>query len=180
MQKIFVLIALLISTAGNAQIKKVTLQASGLTCSMCSNAINKSLQSLDFVDKVYANIQTSSFDITFKPGTAVDFDKIKNKVEGAGFSVAAFNAQVQFDTASIVNDTHLLLGGITYHFLNVGNQVLSGEKTLKILDKGYLSAKEYKKNSKLTKMQCYHTGMAEACCSKGNIAKGTRIYHVTI
>lgn len=180
MQKIFVIIAMLISAAGNAQVNKVTLQASGLTCSMCSNAINKSLQSLDFVDKVYANIKNSSFDITFKQGTAVDFDKIKNKVEGAGFSVAAFTAQVQFDATNIANDTHVLLDGVTYHFLNVGNQVLSGEKTLTILDKGYLSAKQYKKNSKLTKMQCYHTGVAEACCSKDNIAKGTRIYHVTI
>jgi copper chaperone CopZ len=180
MKKIFVFIALLFSVASNAQVKKVTLQASGLTCSMCSNAINKSLQSLDFVSKVYANIKTSSFDIAFKPNAKIDFDKIKSKVEAAGFSVAKFLVQIQFDSAKISNGQHLLQNDIAYHFLNVSNQLLSGEKTIQILDKGYVSAKQYKKNSKLTQMQCYQTGIAEACCSKDNIAKGTRIYHVTI
>jgi copper chaperone CopZ len=180
MKKIFVIIAMLVSIASYAQVKKVTLQASGLTCSMCSNAINKSLQSLDFVDKVYANIKNSSFDILFKPGTTVDFDKIKNKVESAGFFVAKFSAQVQFNNANIANDQHVQQDGFTYHFLNVGNQLLNGEKTLQIIDKGFVPAKQYKKNSKFTNMQCYHTGIAEACCSKDNIAKGTRIYHVTI
>lgn len=171
---------MLFGLAGNAEVKKVTLQASGLTCSMCSNAINKSLQSLDFVSKVYANIKTSSFDIFFKPGATIDFDKIKNKVEGAGFFVAGFSAQVQFDSINITNDQHIQQDGITYHFLNVSSQPLSGEKTIQVLDKGFVPAKQYKKNSKLTAMKCYQTGTAEICCTKDNIAKGTRIYHVTI
>ena len=119
MKKIFVLIAMLFSVASNAQVKKVTLQASGLTCSMCSNAINKSLQSLDFVSKVYANIKTSSFDIAFKPDTKIDFDKIKNKIKTAGFSVAKFLVQIQFDSTKISNGQHLLQNDIAYHFLNV-------------------------------------------------------------
>jgi len=61
------------------------MQASGLTCSMCSNAINKSVKSIDFVEKVMANIQTSTFEITFKPGSTIDFDLLKKKVEDAGF-----------------------------------------------------------------------------------------------
>ena len=58
MKKTFAIIAILLSSVIQAQqVTKVSIQASGLTCSMCSNAINKSLRSLDFVDKVDANIK---------------------------------------------------------------------------------------------------------------------------
>ena len=40
MKKILLLAALAVSLVANAQVNKVSLQASGLTCSMCSNAIN--------------------------------------------------------------------------------------------------------------------------------------------
>ncbi len=180
MKHILIVLVMLISLTGNAQIKKVTLQASGLTCSMCSNAINKSLQSLNFVDKVYANIQNSSFDISFKSDSQIDFDKIKKKVEDAGFFVARFTVDINLDKLDIANDAHVQYGGIAYHFLKVPNQTFSGDQTIRILDKGFVSAKEYKKNSHLTSMECYKTGTAQDCCSKSNVAKGSRIYHVTI
>lgn len=161
---------MLFSITASAQVKKVTLQASGLTCSMCSNAINKSLQSLEFTDKVEANIKNSSFDITFKPGANVDLDKIKMKVEDAGFFVAKFSAVINFDNTVIDNDTHVTTGNNTFHFLNVKKQTLNGEATIRLLDKGYVPAKEYKKNNALTKMPCYKTGEEN----------GKRIFHVTI
>jgi copper chaperone CopZ len=153
-----------------AQITKVSLQASGLTCSMCSNAINKAIQSLDFVEKVDANIKNSTFEILFKPNSNIDFDKIKKKVEGAGFFVANFTATMHFDNIAVANDTHLDLGATTFHFLNVKTETLSGDKTIRLLDKGFVPAKEFKKNSSLTKMPCYKTGEEN----------GKRIFHVTI
>ncbi len=173
------IIILFLSVAANAQLTKVNLQASGLTCSMCSNSINKSLKTLDFVDKVNANIKNSTFEITFKPNSKVDFDKIKKKVEDAGFTVAVFSANYKFQNQQIKNEQHITLGDKTFMFLNVGNQQLNGEKTIRLIDKGFVSAKEYKKNATLTQMQCYKTGYAEACCSK-DLVKGTRIYHATI
>jgi copper chaperone CopZ len=67
MKRLF-LIAILFSInfCANAQINKVSIQASGLTCSMCSNAINKALKSIDYVDHVIANIKNSTFEIYFK------------------------------------------------------------------------------------------------------------------
>jgi copper chaperone CopZ len=55
--------------------------AIGLTCSMCSNAINEALQLLYFVDKAGANIKNLTFEIAFKPNSDVDFYKLKKKVE---------------------------------------------------------------------------------------------------
>jgi copper chaperone CopZ len=163
MKKIFLAAAIVFAMAANAQVSKVSLQASGLTCSMCSNSINKALKSLDFVDKVDANIKTSTFDITFKPNSKVDFDKLKNKVEGAGFSVAAFTATMQFNNLKVNSTEAVSVGDKKLQFINIKDQTLNGSKTVRVIDKGFISSKDYKKNS-----------IASADPKDG------RVYHVTI
>ena len=180
MKKIFLIVAVLFASLTQAQVTKVTLQASGLTCSMCSNAINKSLKTIDYVDKVMANIKTSSFDISFQPGAKINFDQLKKKVEDAGFSVANMKAVVQFNNVKVVKDQHLDYNGLTLHFLNGNGELLNGARTIQVVDKGYVSAKEFRKNQLVTSMECYKTGVAGTCCSKSGTAAGSRIFHVTI
>jgi len=76
-----------------AEIKKVTLVASGLTCSMCSKAIFKALTKLDFVDEVKVDIEKSKFVLSFKSGKTVVIDQIKSAVADAGFSVQSLVAE---------------------------------------------------------------------------------------
>ena len=161
MKKIFLIIAIFFSVAANAQVTKVSLQASGLTCSLCSNAINKALRTLDFVDKIDADLKTSTFEITFKDGNKVDFDKLKKKVEDAGFSVAGFSVTMHFNNVKIKDNDAVTVGDKTLQFVKVNEQTLSGSKTIKVIDKGFVSSKEYKKNP----------------VAVGN---GVKIYHVTI
>lgn len=180
MKKLFFILAVLFATHTQAQVSKVQLQASGLTCSMCSNAINKSLKTIDYIEKVMADIKTSTFEISFKPNAKINFDQLKKKVEDAGFSVANMKAVVNFDNVKVEKDQHLNYGGLTFHFLNAGGQILNGEKAIQVVDKGYVSAKEFKKNQLYTKMDCYKTGVAASCCTKDGLSSGTRIFHVTI
>lgn len=180
MKKLFFILAVLFATHTQAQVSKVQLQASGLTCSMCSNAINKSLKTIDYIEKVMADIKTSTFEISFKPNAKINFDQLKKKVEDAGFSVANMKAVVNFDNVKVEKDQHLNYGGLTFHFLNAGGQILNGEKAIQVVDKGYVSAKEFKKNQLYTKMDCYKTGVAGSCCTKDGLSSGTRIFHVTI
>ena len=70
-----------------AEIKKVTLVASGLTCSMCSKAIFKALTKLNFVEEVKVDIEKSMYILAFKSGKKVEIDQIKSAVTDAGFSV---------------------------------------------------------------------------------------------
>ncbi len=82
MKKIFFLaVATLLSFAGMAQFKSASLQAAGLTCAMCTKAINTSLEQLPFVKDVEVDIKTSSFIINFKEGSNADFDRTE---EGSG------------------------------------------------------------------------------------------------
>ena len=139
--------AIVFTVAANAQVTKVSLQASGLTCSMCSNSINKALKTLDFVDRVDANVKTSTFEIYFKQGKSIDFELLKKKVEGAGFSVANFVADVTFNNVLVKDNKPVIVGDKTFQFINVKDQLLTGSKSVRVVEKGFISAKEYKKNN---------------------------------
>jgi len=144
MKNIFLLVVVFISMATKAQIMKVYLQASGLTCSMCSNAINKSLKTLDFIDKIDADVKNYTFKLSFKTNSSVDFDKIKRKVEDAGFSVSSFFASIYFDNAQLKSDQPVKIGGNTLVFVDLKDRALNGETMVRLLDKGFISSKEYK------------------------------------
>jgi copper chaperone CopZ len=180
MKKLLIILAALVTLQAGAQIKQVTLQASGLTCAMCSNAINKALQKLPFAAHVQSNIKESSFSITLKNEADINFDAIQKAVEGAGFSVAKLLVRGDFNNVPVSNDSHVAWQGENLHFLGVQKQVLSGEQTFQIVDKKFVTEKVYKKYAANTRMDCVKTGMMASCCSKDAKASTGRIYHVTI
>jgi hypothetical protein len=71
-------------------------------------------------------------------------------------------------------------GNQHFHFLSVTGQSLSGEKELVVVDRGFVSDKQFKKYSAQTKKSCIKTGKSSSCCEKEGFEVGTRIYHVTI
>ncbi len=180
MKKIIIAIALLVLTMpAMAQIKSATLTASGLTCSMCSKAIYKALSAVKSVKEITVDIDKSSYTILFKEGENIVLDDIKNAVTGAGFSVASMQVVAAIDKQEIADDSHVNIGGSTFHFVHVNKQLLQGDATLTILDKNYLPKAEYNKYHKYTKMKCYETGYMNSCCPKDKKLEN-RIYHVTL
>jgi copper chaperone CopZ len=175
----FLLVAGTISSA-YSQITSANLTAAGLTCAMCSKSISSALQQLHFVSDVRPDINQSAFDIKFKPGSQVNFDQLKEAVEDAGFSVAKLKLTGTFDKVSIQNDAHVTIDGNVFHFLNVSPQVLQGSKSITIVDKNFVNAKEFKKYASFTKMNCVHTGRSAQCCTDKIVPANSRIYHVTI
>jgi copper chaperone CopZ len=165
-----VLLASLLMISVKGQFSKARLQATGLTCAMCSNAINKALLRVPFIASVDADIKNSAFNIVFREGSSIDIDVLKKAVQDAGFSVGALELTGKFNRVAIANDEHVKLGAFTFHFIDVKPETLDGEATLKILDKDFVSAKQFKKFSALTKMKCMQTGTMD----------GMRVYHVTI
>ena len=147
MKAIFLFIAIAFSVATNAQVTKVSLQASGLTCSMCSNSINKALKTLDFVHRVDADIKTYTFEILFKANSTVDFDLIKKKVENAGFTVSGFVATILFNNVQVINSEPVTIEDKMFLFVNIKDRTLNGVKEVRVLDKGFVSPQEYKRNA---------------------------------
>lgn len=162
-----------------AQVTKVSLQASGLTCSMCSKAVKTALEEVSFVEKVQVDIQNQQYNLSFKEGAEVDIDALGKAVEDAGFSVASLNVTATVDNVKLEKDNHIRIGNSYFHFLNASGQQLSGSANFNIVDKQFVSPKDFKKYSGLTKMKCVETGKAAACCSS-EVQADTRIYHAII
>lgn len=162
------------------QFSKASLQASGLTCSMCSKAVKNALEEVSFVEEVKVDIKTQKYNIMFKENSNPDFDALKKAVEDAGFSLASLKVTGNFSNVNVQKDKHVVVGGKNFHFLNGDSRMLNGEQTLTIVDKDFVSAKEFKKVSTASKMECVQTGKAGSCCTKDGISANTRIYHVTI
>lgn len=180
MKAIFVFVlALLLSSGAGAQVSRVSLQASGLTCSMCSKAVKNALEKVPFVAAVDVDLKNQEYNLTFKKDQAVDFDALAAAVEDAGFSVAALRVTAELPQAeTLAKDRHLLVAGHTVHFLNASGQTLAGPVTFNIVDRHFVSAKDFKKWSALSKMACVKTGKMEACCVKDG--KEARVYHAII
>jgi len=174
-----VLVMLLVAFS-HAQFTKATLQATGLTCAMCSNAINKALQKVPFVASVRADIKNSAFNIVFNEGQEINIDALKKAVEDAGFSVGSLKLTANFQELKIEKDKYVEIGGETFHFLIADDQVLNGEQTISVVDKNYLTAKQFKKITSGTTMSCVKTGKAGSCSMSKGLAPDTRVYHVTI
>jgi len=166
----------------NAQFEKAEFQASGLTCSMCSNAINKALKTVPFIESINTDLNNNLFQINFIKGLPVNIDLIKKKVEDAGFSIAKFWVILDLHNLNLKNELHSNINGANFHFINVKDQVVNGRQRLQIIDKNYLPNKEFNKYSAYTSMPCYQSGVMSNCCKSHNegMASSNRIYHVTI
>ena len=171
---------LLSATIANAQFKTGRLQAAGLTCAMCTKAINEALTQVPFIQDIDVDIKQSEFILTFKPGANVDPDVLKKAVEDAGFSVARLKLTGDFSNVKIEKDAHVSIQGKTFHFLNGNAQTLNGEKTITVVDKYFVPAKDFKKYASSSTLNCVQTGKAGNCCTRESVAQNTRIYHVII
>ena len=134
---LLVSIVLLVGIKANAQISKAEIIATGLTCSMCSNAINKQLKSLSEVVNVETDLNTNTFTVTLKAGNTLSPKVFKDKVEKAGFSIGS----LMLTTKSEI----IKQGG--YVVVNSASST-NPEVQIQVLDKGYVTEKEFKKLSK--------------------------------
>lgn len=65
----------------------ISFKVDGLTCSMCSFSVKKSLEKVYFIEKVEPNIETVSYKVEFKKNHYIDFYAIENAVLDAGFDL---------------------------------------------------------------------------------------------
>jgi len=174
------IIVLFLSFSSMAQFSNAKLQASGLTCAMCSKAVKVALEKVAFVQKVEVDIKSQEYSLSFKENSDADFDALKKAVEDAGFSIASLKITGNFSNLTIQKDKHIQVFGKNFHFLNTDDQLINGEKTFSLVEKDFLTEKDFKKLKISSKMDCVKTGKAENCCIKDGISANSRIYHVKI
>ncbi|RYZ94149.1 MAG: copper chaperone, partial [Sphingobacteriaceae bacterium] len=119
---------------------------SGLTCSMCSKATEKTLRTLDFVSDIKPDLNHNIFLITFKKDVPVNFEKLSSKVQSAGFSVNNLSAVFNFKNVQLNNDV-FNYSGYKFHLVNAGSKTLNGPVAITFVDKGFAPnsvSKKYK------------------------------------
>ena len=134
---ILAVILFLNSFYGNAQITKAEIRTIGLTCSLCSNAINKQLKTMPEVLNIDIDLNTNTFIVTLKTENSVGPIMFKEKVEKAGFFIGSLTLTASSNT--IENDTYIKLN-------NKSSDATATQ--FQILDQGYVTEKEFKKLSK--------------------------------
>jgi copper chaperone CopZ len=142
--KISIILLFVTISAAKAQFTKAELQVSGLTCSMCSKATEKSLRTLDFIGDIKADLNRNVFVITFKKDIPVNLEQISKKVQNAGFFVNNLKATFNFDNVKVNNST-FNFGGDTYRLVNGADKPLAGPVMVTVVDKGFAPAAVYKK-----------------------------------
>ena len=143
------LILFVFSLNANAQITKAEIVATGLTCSMCSNAINKQLKALAGVEKVETDLNTNTFTVFIKKDATITPRILKDRVEKAGFFVGSMVVTMSFENLKITDNLSVNENKLSLIFIDSKPKTLNGEVKLKILDKGFVTQKEFKKLSKL-------------------------------
>jgi len=159
-----------------AQFQSARLQATGLTCALCSKAIHESLQKLPFVAKVEADIQSSAFAILFRNGETQDPDALKAAVEEAGFFVGELLLEGQWGERLPATTIPFKWGENWYYFLSSKAVKDKSSFTLSVIDKGFVTDKAYKKYLSQYKQTSLSTGFfAEDSLSPD---KKQRLFHV--
>ena len=134
---VFIVLMVLFTTVSNAQISKAEIIATGLTCSMCSNAINKQLKSMPEVKNVDIDLNSNTFIVSLADNNSLSPSIFKEKVEKAGFFIGSLIVTV--DAETLKKNSFVVVDG---------KESKSKEVQIQVLDKGYVTDKEFKKLSK--------------------------------
>jgi cation transport ATPase len=147
--KNIILMLLLCSKIGYAQFIKADLMASGLTCSMCNLATQKQLQSLHFIDTIIPDLELNAFHIYFNKTQKIDFSQIRKKVEDAGFFIAELKVTYK-NTDTYRYSKPLLFAEDAVFYIDQFDDKKEWQE-FKLIDEGFVTAKENKKYKKIKK-----------------------------
>lgn len=138
----FTVALFLFSVTVCAQFSQARLQATGLTCALCSKAIHEALVQLPFVDSVRADIKSSAFDIRFRPDAVASLTTIRQSVEEAGFYIGAINLKLLPAYVDSVRSSRSFSKPTqSYRMLEDWKEGSS----LQVVGRGYMTEKEFKK-----------------------------------
>ncbi|MEE3112727.1 MAG: heavy metal-associated domain-containing protein [Bacteroidota bacterium] len=174
-QFILILFFLFSSFFSFSQSFNSVITVNGLTCAMCSFSTQKSLEKLDFIKEITADLESTSFKLVFDDSKFIDFNMIQEKVEDAGFFVGTI--KVNFDkNLSPDNNEHTVYNKNLFHFIIANTESSS---TYNLIDKNFISDNDFESFSQFTSHTCYLTGAHnESCCLNHENLKSKKVFHL--
>jgi copper chaperone CopZ len=133
---------LLLCISAEAQFSQARLQATGLTCALCSKSIHQALGKLPFIESVQPDLKSSSFDLRFKTGLPVSIASLRTAVEDAGFFIGDLTLQIERPLSEQETaDGSFIDRGVTYQI----EGKLDEKKMVQVIDAGFMPDKEFKR-----------------------------------
>ncbi|RVT78597.1 heavy-metal-associated domain-containing protein [Flavobacterium sufflavum] len=148
-KRLIVLVMLLGMINSYAQISKAEIIATGLTCSMCSNAINKQLKAMPEVEKVMIDLNNNTFVVNIKKNSVITPQQLKANIEKTGFFVGSMILTMDVDNLQQKDNTSFKNESGTYVFVDAKEKAANGTLRLKVLNSGFVTKKEYKQSAKM-------------------------------
>src|SRR5215217_5411807 len=136
-KRFIALVMLLGITSSYAQISKAEIIATGLTCSMCSNAINKQLKAMPEVEKVMIDLNNNTFVVNLKNNSLVTPQMLKSNIEKTGFFVGSMILTIDANTVAPKENSSFKDASGTYVFVNPDEKGTSEKLRLKVLNSGF-------------------------------------------
>lgn len=120
----------------------------GLTCSMCSFSVEKSILNLPYVSKVVMDLNSNIAHIEFNNKEEVNFYSISRKIEDAGFSVGYLVTEINSNHLPVVLNEPFKIGNQSFYIL--GATILNDPESIKIkfMGKYFKSKSEGKEDEK--------------------------------
>lgn len=142
---IFLIILFLLVFQSFAGFKSAVVNVSGLTCSACSYATQKSMLKLSFVKSVEMDLNSTLAYVYFKDSTTVDINALVQSVYDAGFSVSGVEVVFDFENSITFNSSGFLYEGKQYSFYESTSVPLLGEHKVLFVEKKMMSKSDFKK-----------------------------------
>jgi copper chaperone CopZ len=131
----------------SAQFKSATVGIDGLTCSMCSFGVQKSIEKLKFIQKVKVDLNSNLAYIEFKDGAMVDMNEVIKSIYDAGFSVRNLTALFSFNESTTPTSPFFQFEHYTYIVLEQRTgKIQTNTVEVQFVDKKFSDTKEYKKH----------------------------------
>jgi copper chaperone CopZ len=166
---IIFLVLIVLSMETKAQFRSATVGIDGLTCSMCSNSVEKLIRQLDFVAAVKMDLNTTTAQVTFHPGKKVNMADLSKKVFDAGFSVRSLQGLFNFESAVNAGEgKSYIYEGDEYIFVKKTEVIPQGETILTFIGKNFISQKEFSHWKSIVSNY------------KGTVKGKAKVYHIAL
>lgn len=166
---LFVFILICFAHISSAQFRSATIGIDGLTCSMCSNSVEKLIRQLNFVEDVKMDLNNTTARVFFRNGKKVDIHALAQKVFDSGFSVRTLQADFNVGEKVIVKEgAGFEYEGDQYILVKPTEKEIRGEIAITFIGKKFLSKKEFDHWKDIVSTH------------KGSVKGKNKVYHIVL
>lgn len=125
-----------------AGLKWIDVGINGLTCSLCTRSVDRSISRLEFVDSITMSLENTEGRIYVKDVAAIDLKRITKAITDAGFSTRFVRLQFDFKDIPIDKGGFFAFKGQRYQWLQYKSNPPPNGISLTLINEGFLPKKE--------------------------------------